>query len=202
MHGASEVCLPQWRTKIKEITGIDIKMHYGQVEKVSFAHQDSENDFYRENLLYGLNEYDENNIIIGTGFYNQVMPLIRYKTNDKVILNNDVELKGCNPKTILDIEGRNGDMLITQVGSYVPAVNFYSFMSKINEVDMFQIVQKKEDKSLNFYIVPNKKYNDLIENKLLQEMENRLGKIDIKIIKVKSIERDKNSNKLKTVSLI
>jgi hypothetical protein len=33
-------------------------------------------------------------------------------------------------------------------------------------------------------------------------MENRLGKIDIKITKVKSIERDKNSNKLKTVSLI
>jgi phenylacetate-CoA ligase len=202
MHGASEVCLPQWRNKIKEITGIDIKMHYGQVEKVSFAHQDSKNDFYRENLLYGLNEYDENNIIIGTGFYNQVMPLIRYKTNDKVILNNDVELKGCNPKTILDIEGRNGDMLITNVGSYVPAVNFYSFMSKINEVDMFQIVQKKEDKSLDFYIVPNKKYNNLTEKKLLQEMENRLGKIDIKITKVKSIERDKNSNKLKTVSLI
>jgi phenylacetate-CoA ligase len=202
MHGASEVCLPQWRNKIKEITGIDIKMHYGQVEKVSFAHQDSKNNFYRENLLYGLNEYDENNIIIGTGFYNQVMPLIRYKTNDKVILNNDVELKGCNPKTILDIEGRNGDMLITNVGSYVPAVNFYSFMSKINEVDMFQIVQKKEDKSLDFYIVPNKKYNNLTEKKLLQEMENRLGKIDIKITKVKSIERDKNSNKLKTVSLI
>jgi phenylacetate-CoA ligase len=202
MHGASEVCLPQWRNKIKEITGIDIKMHYGQVEKVSFAHQDSENDFYRENLLYGLNEYYENNIIVGTGFYNQVMPLIRYKTNDKVILNNDVELKGCNPKTILDIEGRNGDMLITNVGSYVPAVNFYSFMSKINEVDMFQIVQKKEDKSLDFYIVPNKKYNNLTEKKLLQEMENRLGKIDIKITKVKSIERDKNSNKLKTVSLI
>jgi|694.fasta_scaffold18581_4 phenylacetate-CoA ligase len=202
MHGASEVCLPQWRSKIKEITGIDIKMHYGQVEKVSFAHQDSENDFYRENLLYGLNEYDENNTIIGTGFYNQVMPLIRYKTNDKIILNNDVKLEGCNPKTILDVEGRNGDMLITQVGSYVPAVNFYSFMSKINEVDMFQIIQKKEDKSLNFYIVPNKKYNNLTEKKLLQEMENRLGKIDIKIKKVKSIERDKNSNKLKTVSLI
>jgi phenylacetate-coenzyme A ligase PaaK-like adenylate-forming protein len=202
MHGASEVCLPQWRSKIKEITGIDIKMHYGQVEKVSFAHQDSENDFYRENLLYGLNEYDENNTIIGTGFYNQVMPLISYKTNDKIILNNDVKLEGCNPKTILDVEGRNGDMLITQVGSYVPAVNFYSFMSKINEVDMFQIIQKKEDKSLNFYIVPNKKYNNLTEKKLLQEMENRLGKIDIKIKKVKSIERDKNSNKLKTVSLI
>ena len=147
MHGASEVCLPQWRSKIKEITSVDIKMHYGQVDKVSFAHQDSENDMYRENLLYGYNEYDENNVIIGTGFHNELMPLIRYKTNDKVILNNDVNLSSSSPKTILDIEGRNGDMLLTEVDSYVPAVNFYSFMSKINEVDMFQILQKREDKS-------------------------------------------------------
>lgn len=202
MHGASEVCLPQWRNKIKEITNIDIKMHYGQVEKVSFAHQDSENDMYKENLLYGYNEYDENNIIIGTGFYNQLMPLIRYKTNDKVILNNYVDLNCSAPKTILDIEGRNGDMLLTEVDSYVPAVNFYSFMSKINEVDMFQIIQKREDKSLTFYIVPNTNYTISTEEKLLEEMKNRLGEIQISIVKVKSIDRDKNSNKLKTVSLI
>lgn len=202
MHGASEVCLPQWRTKIKEITGIDLRMHYGQVEKVSFAHQDYENDYYKENLLYGYNEYDENNTIIGTGFYNELMPLIRYKTNDKVILNKNLELNGPTPKTIIDIEGRNGDMLITEIGSYVPAVNFYSFMSKIVEVDMFQIVQKKEDKSLIFYIVINDKYTKLTEKKLIQEMENRLGKINIKIKKVKLIDRDKKSNKLKTVNLI
>lgn len=202
MHGASEVCLPQWRTKIKEITNIDIKMHYGQVEKVSFAHQDSENDMYKENLLYGYNEYDDENIIIGSGFYNELMPLIRYKTNDRVILNKNVHLSCSSPKTILDIEGRNGDMLLTIVGSYVPAVNFYSFMSKINEVDMFQIIQKKEDKALTLNVVPNSNYTSLIEKKLLQELENRLGKINITIKKVKSIDRDKNSNKLKTVSLI
>ena len=202
MHGASEVCLPQWREKIKEITGIDIKMHYGQVEKVSFAHQDSIDNSYNENLLYGLNEYDESNVIIGTGFYNQVMPLIRYKTNDRVILNDNVKLIGPTPKTILDIEGRNGDMLLTNVGSYVPAVNFYSFMSKINEVDMFQIVQKKEDKSLTFFIVPNKNYTDLTEQNLLKEMKNRLGDVSVTIKKVLTINRDEKSNKLKTVSLI
>jgi phenylacetate-CoA ligase len=201
MHGASEVCLPQWRTKIKEILGIDIKMHYGQVEKVSFAHQDSLDDAYRENLLYGYNEYD-NRTIIGTGFYNNLMPLIRYKTNDKIILNPDVVYDGCYPKTILDIEGRNGDMLITESASYVPAVNFYSFMSKINEVDMFQITQKKIDKSLTIYIIPNHYYTLDTEKKLQQEMKNRLGNIKIEIKKVKTIDRDINSNKLKTISLI
>lgn len=201
MHGASEVCLPQWRTKIKEILGIDIKMHYGQVEKVSFSHQDSFDDLYRENLLYGYNEY-EDRTIIGTGFYNNLMPLIRYKTNDKVILNPNVIYDGCSPKTILDIEGRNGDMLITEFESYVPAVNFYSFMSKINEVDMFQIIQKKIDKSLIFYIVPNNYYSLDTEKKLLQEMKNRLGDIQIEIKKIKKIDRDISSNKLKTISLI
>jgi phenylacetate-CoA ligase len=202
MHGASEVCLPQWRTKIKEITGIDIKMHYGQVEKVSFAHQDSSDNQYKENLLYSYNEFDNDNTIIGTGFYNELMPLIRYKTNDRVILNPNVSLDGSTPKTILDIEGRNGDMLITHSNSYVPAVNFYSFMSKINEVDMFQIIQKKIDKSLTFYIVPNYGYNLEIEKKLIQEIKNRLGGIDIQLIKVNSLERDINSNKLKTVCVI
>jgi len=201
LHGASEVCLPYWRTKIKDNLGIEIKMHYGQVEKVSFAHQDYENDFYKENLLYGLNEYDENSIIIGTGFYNEVMPLIRYKTNDKVLFNNTCELNNPYPKSILDIEGRNGDMLVTDSNSFVPAVNFYSFMSKIDEVDMFQIIQRKEDKSLMFYIIPNEINTDT-ENKLRQEMINRLGGVKIEIIKVKQLERDIKSNKLKTISLI
>jgi phenylacetate-coenzyme A ligase PaaK-like adenylate-forming protein len=201
MHGASEVCLPQWRLKIKEILGIDIKMHYGQVEKVSFSHQDSNDDLYKENLLYGYNEY-EDRTIIGTGFYNNIMPLIRYKTNDKIIFNDNAILDGCTPKTIMEIEGRNGDMLITENNSYVPAVNFYSFMSKIREVDMFQIIQKKINKSLEFYIIPNSNYTLVTEQKLIQEIKNRLGEIEITIKKVNIIERDKNSNKLKTVSLI
>jgi hypothetical protein len=44
IHGASEVCLPQWRKTILESFGIPIKMHYGQVEKVSFAHQDMDDE--------------------------------------------------------------------------------------------------------------------------------------------------------------
>jgi hypothetical protein len=75
-------------------------------------------------------------------------------------------------------------------------------MSKIREVDMFQIIQKKINKSLEFYIIPNSNYTLVTEQKLIQEIKNRLGEIEITIKKVNIIERDKNSNKLKTVSLI
>jgi phenylacetate-CoA ligase len=196
------MCLPKWKEVIFNTFGINMKMHYGQVEKVSFAHQDNYDDIYKENLLYGYNEFDENNTIIGTGFYNQLMPLIRYKTNDVVKLNENVKLDNSTPKTILEILGRNGDMLISEKDSMVPAVNFYSFMSKIEEVDLFQIIQVKETKDINFYIVPNLKFTNDSENRLLIEMKNRLGNVNIKIIKVDSLVRDKISNKLKTISLI
>lgn len=202
IHGASEVCLPNWKKTILEAFNISIKMHYGQVEKVSFAHQDNEDDLYKENLLYGLNEYDNDYSIVGTGFYNEVMPLLRYKTNDIVELKESPRLLGSFPKTISNILGRNGDMLLTDKDSMVPAVNFYSFMSKIEEVDMFQIIQKKDTKELNFFIIPNINFTEESEIKLLTEMKNRLGNITINIIKTNNLERDKVSNKFKTISLI
>jgi phenylacetate-coenzyme A ligase PaaK-like adenylate-forming protein len=130
------------------------------------------------------------------------MPLIRYKTNDKVKFNTRNDNHGAFPKTFEDFIGRDGDMLITDKDSYVPAVNFYSFMSKVDQVDLFQIIQKKETKVVDFYIVPNKLYNKELEDKLLIEMQNRLGNIDINIILTNNLKRDLSSNKLKTVSLI
>jgi phenylacetate-CoA ligase len=200
IHGASEVCLSHWSEKIKNVFGIDIKMHYGQVEKISFFHQDSENDLYKENLLYSYNEIVENDILVGTGFYNTAMPLIRYKTND-ILIKNEKYTLNCFPKTIKRIDGRDGDMLITEKDSYVPAVNFYSFMSKIKYVDFFQITQSKKTKAVKFYIVPNNQFNSNSEKELLIEMQNRLGNIQIEIIKTNSIEREKKSQKIKIIKL-
>jgi phenylacetate-CoA ligase len=202
IHGASEMCLPQWQELIYDTFGIKLRMHYGQVEKVAFSHQDNQDDNYKENLIYSFTEYDENNIIIGSSFYNKVMPLIRYRTNDKIEKVENPILDGAFPKTIKTIVGRNGDMLITEKDSLVPAVNFYSFMSKYDCVDLFQIIQKRETKDVDFYIVPNYNYTEDLENKLIEEMKNRLGNVHIIIHKKDHLDRDQNSNKFKTVSLI
>ena len=190
IHGASEVCLPQWRDRILEAFKIPIKMHYGQVEKVSFAHQDSEDGNYRENLLYGFNEYTDNNTIIGTGFYNKCMPLLRYKTEDIVELIDDPILDGSQPKKIKEILGRNGDMLLSDKNSFVPAVNFYSFMSKYDQVDLFQIIQKKESKDVYFYVLPNNKFCYETENLLRKEIEYRLGNVKLHIIKIDGLNKN------------
>ena len=75
-------------------------------------------------------------------------------------------------------------------------------MSKIEEVDLFKIIQTKETKDVQFYIVPNSKFNQDTELNLIVEMKNRLGNVNISIIKVDYLERDKNSSKFKTVTLL
>lgn len=202
LHGASEMCFPNWKSKIKEVLGIDIKMHYGQVEKVSFAYQDSKDDHYNESMTYGYNEFLEDGTIVATGFWNTVMPLIRYRTEDRVEVNSDCSPEGSHPKTIKGILGRNGDMLLTEARSLVPAVNFYSFMSRYSEVDFFQLTQYKDNLNIDFHLMVNGDYSNETESKLLQDLRDRLGNIKINFIYTDIIERDQVSNKLKTVRII
>jgi phenylacetate-CoA ligase len=202
MHGASEMCFPNWRLKIKQTFDIDIKMHYGQVEKTIFAYQDKDDDFYNESMTYSYNEFMEDGTVVGTGFYNTLMPLIRYRTEDRVLMKESLNLVGSHPKTIADIQGRNGDMLINKSGSLVPAVNFYSFLSKCNFINMFQIQQHRDTKKVEFYAIKGSTFDDESESYLKKELTDRLGDVEIAFIYVNELSRDANSNKFKTVSVI
>lgn len=202
LHGASEMCMKNWREKIRQVLGIDIKMHYGQVEKVSFAYQDRYDDLYNESLTYGYNEFLDDGTIVGTGFWNPVMPLIRYRTEDRVGLAIDNIPIGSHPKKISEILGRNGDMLFTEHRALVPAVNFYSFMSRYKEVDFFQLVQHKDNLEIDFHLIVNDRYSKETESRLTQELKDRLGNIKINIIYTNEMERDQTSNKLKTIRIV
>ena len=120
IHGASEKCLPMWSEKIKSVFGFNLKMHYGQVEKVSFAYQSSFSENYHESLTYSFSEYDDNNTIIGTSFMNNVMPFIRYKTNDVVELLETPDYGFSSPLIIKEIDGRVDDMIVSESNSKIP----------------------------------------------------------------------------------
>jgi phenylacetate-CoA ligase len=202
MHGASEMCFSNWREKIKEVFSIDIKMHYGQVEKSIFAYQDMDNDMYNESLTYSYNEFLEDGTVVGTGFHNTLMPLIRYRTEDRVKVNLDADLSGSHPKTIAEIEGRNGDMLIHETGALLPAVNFYSFLSKCNFIDMFQIRQDRKTKNLTFLAIKSTLFDEKSESYLKKELTDRLGNVKIDFIYKDELDRDANTNKFKTIQVI
>ena len=198
IHGASEKCLPIWSDKIKSVFGFDFKMHYGQVEKVSFAYQSSVSNYYHESLTYSFTEYDENNTIIGTSFMNDVMPFIRYKTNDVVELMESPLYDYSSPLIIKGIDGRVDDMIMSESNSKIPSVNFYTVMSKIKEIRMFQFRQKL-DKSTKLSIVIEDGFNEKIFNDLKKQIHQRIGNIPLVIEIVDEIHRDPITGKIRCV---
>lgn len=198
IHGASEKCLDEWDSKIKEVFGFPIRMHYGLVEKVSFMFQSLDSDYYHEDLTYSFTEYDDDNTIIGTSFMNYVMPFIRYKTNDVVAKNELVTYDISRPLTVKKIEGRVDDMIVTKDDSKLPSVNFYTVMSRIPQVSMFQLYQHK-DKSIEMRIVKNDGYDDIVKNHLFNEINKRTGNLPLEIKVVDEIKRDERTGKIRCV---
>lgn len=198
IHGASEKCLPMWSEKIKSVFEFNLKMHYGQVEKVSFAYQSSFSENYHESLTYSFSEYDDNNTIIGTSFMNNVMPFIRYKTNDVVELLETPDYGFSSPLIIKEIDGRVDDMIVSESNSKIPSVNFYTVMSKIKEIKMFQFYQKI-DKSTKLSIVVREGFNEITLNKLKKEITQRIGNIPFVVEFVDEIHRDPLTGKIRCV---
>jgi phenylacetate-CoA ligase len=198
IHGASEKCLDSWGEKIKSVFGFNLKMHYGQIEKVSFMYQSNDSEFYHSDLTYSFTEFDESNTVIGTSFMNYVMPFIRYKTNDVVTLNENVSLDNSRPLFVSKIDGRVDDMVVSESGSRIPSVNFYTVMSKKEDISMFQLYQKS-DKSLYFKIVINNDFKESTIHELRGEILNRVGNLPLEFEIVDVIERNPITGKVRCV---
>ena len=189
--------LDQWRDKVSDVFGITPKMHYGMIEKVCFHHQTNDSHKYYENLEYGVTEYveeDGQNVIVGTGFINQYMPFLRYKTNDAAIVNPDKN----SMYRILEVNGRCDDILISENGSRLPGVNFYTMMYKIDGVKMFQIRQKTKT-DIDFLLVPNEKYTDETVDEVRRGLRDRLGNLNIHIKVVDEIKRSTTTGKVRCI---
>ena len=198
IHGASEKCLDSWGQKIKDVFGFDLKMHYGLVEKVAFMYQSQESQLYHNDLSYSFTEFDRNKTIIGTSFMNYVMPFIRYKTNDVVTLNDQVKYDISRPLEVKKIDGRVDDMIVTETDSKIPSVNFYTVMSKREEVKMFQLLQHK-DRSIDFKVVVNEDFTENVLNELSLEINKRVGNLPLRFHIVDEIPRDPQTGKIRCV---
>jgi phenylacetate-CoA ligase len=199
IHLASETVLDKWVDLIKEVTGITPKSHYGMVEKVSMMFQCSESDCYHESLEYGITEIEDNHIL-GTGFINYTMPLIRYKVDDILVENSGEQYCACGSKLLLRVkrvDGRSDDILMGEDGM-VPGVNIYSMMRDFDNIKMFQIIQSSS--VIHVKLAVNEKWSCYDARRLTEQLKRRLGRnIPIEISLVNSIERDNKSNKIRCI---
>ena len=194
VHTTSEVLLPQWYDKVKEVFGITPCGHYGQMEKVSFMHQTEESRDMDQNLEYGIDEFYDNGDgthgLIATGFINRFMPFIRYKTEDTFVLKDGI---------VKEVNGRTSDILVSADGCRLPGVNFYSWIDKkMPAIKMFQIVQSST-KDITFNYVQSPDYSDDITEEIRMGLGSRLGDMEYQINKVDEIKRNKGTNKFKCI---
>jgi phenylacetate-CoA ligase len=199
IHVSSEMMLDEWRTKIIDVLGIVPVAHYGAIEKVSFMHQLELSTEYFQNFEYGINEFIPNHFeqhdLVATGFLNYYMPFLRYRTEDSVSISDGTE----GGVRILSINGRSSDILIAKDGSYLPGVNFYSWIDKsVPGVAMFQLIQtSRESVTMNF--VASEKFAESTIMDIKNGLKARLGDLEISIIQKSEIERNSESGKIRCI---
>ena len=195
---SSETLLDKYRTKIETYFKLNIQDWYGLNERIITVQQ-CEYENYHNNDDYGIIELNDNNQIIGTSLINNIMPLIRYNTEDFAEKNEIVDkcLCGRNFSIPFDqILGRSDDLLYKFDKTSIPSVNLYTAMQKFPKILQFKLIQDIH-LNINLQYVSNQNLSNNDKIDIIKEISMRLGKVKIIFSKVKQIERDKKTGKIK-----
>jgi len=172
---------------IRKVFGdIPVVFHYGLGEITSLAWgfiKDGE-IAYKFEKAYG---YSENHVypdgrheIVGTSYWNNIMPLIRYRTQDFGKIVNGI---------MSNLDGRSQEFLVTHTGAKFPGFSISIDTFVWDYVEIFQVVQNEPGK-IEFHIKPRSNYNPDVENKILEAQQKKWGGFfEMKIVVDDTIER-------------
>ena len=179
---SSETFFEFEREKVAEVFGTKIFDWYGQFERVIFIGTCKEGRYHvfpdygvTEFLLSGIDENGtHHHEVVGTGFLNRVMPLIRYRTGDTVALPGNNSVCGCGVhfQQVNAVFGRASDVIQSPQGRQFSAIDL-AFKS-VAGIQMAQIIQDSLD-ALTVLVEPDAHFNTLQENKLVGNIRERIG---------------------------
>jgi len=147
------------REIIERDTGCPQFLHYGQAERVILAAPCEHSRDYHVVPEYGWTELVDRDggviegagragELVGTGFFNRVMPLIRYRTGDFAQRRENQDCPCGRPQEILSgLRGRAQHFLVLPDGSYKgcdPGVGIFSLFAEYGRG--FQLVQEEPGK--------------------------------------------------------
>lgn len=182
----------EWQREIIErVLGVRVFSDYGMVEKVIHGGACENSPAFHLYPQYGFTEYvhlhDARYELVGTGFINYAMPLIRYKTGDLCTgAVSSCSECGRNYDTITLIEGRMGDFLITMDGRIVSVYLDIDFTVLAN-IRRFQLYQELPG-VVELKVWPQGSFRSNDAQKILHEVRRSLGSnasnivFDLKVI--------------------
>ena len=192
---ASEAILPAQIELCEDVFKAPVSFFYGATEHALLAEGCCKDGkiIYHFNPLYGIaeNAQDENgnNELIGTGFWNQAMPLVRYRTQDySKISTSGIPCKVCGKKgdQIAQLDGRRTNFLVTKSGTLYPGLDRVDGFIW-DYVKILRIVQKTAGE-IELQIVPRSNFDDAAEMKIVESQIRKFKDwFDLKLVKVDDI---------------
>ncbi|MDP2216442.1 MAG: hypothetical protein Q8J68_04035 [Methanolobus sp.] len=165
----SENLFPTQRKVLEDTFNTRVYSWYGLTEKVVLAGECEVSNNYHIFPEYGITELiDENGKVIssgtgeivGTGFNNYAMPLIRYKMGDIGVLSTKKCECGREYPLLERVEGRSQDFVVTKDGAKITltALIFGQHFNAFSNIKELQLVQEEKGE-LVFNIVKTEKFN-------------------------------------------
>jgi phenylacetate-CoA ligase len=140
---ASEPATPVQLAAIRRLFGCPVSINYGLSERTNLAfarHDGGLTSDYAFQPLYGWceNRADEDGRrveIVGTSLWNDVMPLIRYRTGDY----GRIDANGC----CAAIDGRGQEFLVDRMGRRIPGLSIVIDEATWDFVRLYQVRQQR-----------------------------------------------------------
>ena len=176
---SSETLYEHQKSLIERTFKVRIFDWYGQFERVIFI---GTCEFGNCHIFpdYGVTEFmpvsgadgKEYYELIGTGFNNKIMPLIRYRTNDIVTLTDGPCKCGRNFLRINAVLGRTNDAIVTPEGRIIGMID--SVFNDIEHISVAQVYQKSLNE-LVILVVSEPGFNISDEKKIISNIKLRIG---------------------------
>jgi phenylacetate-CoA ligase len=191
---SSETLFDHQRAVIERAFGCRVFDSYGSAEMVALVTECEQGRLHIstevgvvEVLRDGLPaEEGETGELVCTGLLNRAMPLIRYRTGDVAVRGSGSCACGRKFPTLQRIEGRVDDLLWTRDGRAIGRLD--PVFKGVERVLESQIVQETLDR-VRVLVVPARGYREEDGRRIVSNLKERMGEIEVVIEKVPRIER-------------
>jgi len=142
---------------------------------------------------YGLHEFNENGVLIATGFHNSIMPIIRYDTEDR-FTGIEEEFTPCQCglpfRRVGGVQGRVGEYLYSDIGN--PVSIFNHIPKGVAGLVELQLVQHRH-KHIEAIVVRTKLFTENSKSRLINNIKEYLGNnTEVDIVETNTIERTRS----------
>lgn len=174
---SSENLLDYQRKLIENQFDSQVYDHFGTTERTIRLSECIDHGGYYEDPGYSINEYVEDGEIT-TSLINESFPMIRYKGNDIMELNEN----GVDKCIVKKIQGRDEDFVICKDGTKLKRLGF--IMKEASNVKATQLIQDAIGE-IKILIVPESNFTEKDQDKILSAFWNRVGKdnMDVEVVK-------------------